>query len=366
MALAWAEVESKKAYQALPAEKKAAAAAQYFDSVVVPQISDPSKVEVARRQFGAHAGFDLSAGSGGTDDSSALSDFGNELAIGGATTMRGISSLVGADGAADYYKEIANNRQKELSPEQVAADHNDIFVKTEDGSDWNPLNYSLGETPARSLYGPLVQSLPGIAAGMGAGGIAAKGLGTVGNMVGTRAATSIAAKGGDVAAQAAMKSRLGTEGAIGFGAGEAAVGAGSSMNAVHDKVMSLKPEVIGQSPEFQKLVANGATPAEAQLSIAETAANQAAWTVGGVTMLLGAPMGRWFAVTFGEAVVPTSKLAAMFTGAVGEGAQELGQGTAEQSLQNLSTQQHADPSQTIGEGVINNALSGAAAGGVMG
>lgn len=50
MAKAWKEVESSPDYMALPSERKALAKQQYFDSVVVPQLT-PENTTLARQQF---------------------------------------------------------------------------------------------------------------------------------------------------------------------------------------------------------------------------------------------------------------------------------------------------------------------------
>jgi len=370
MALAWDEVTNNPEYKSLPPEDQALTANQYFDQVVAPQAGE--HIEAARSQFSNYSGFQI--GEAANQDSSFLGDTANEAMMGVTSTLSGISSLVGADAARDYYAEKTNKLRSGLSPEQQAADKEQITTKINDGSDWNPFNYDWEMPSFRKVTGIVAQALPGTAAGMGVGGVAAKGIGMAGNMIGQRAAMVAAAKGGDVAAKAALRGRIGYESAAGFAAGEGSIGAGMSGVQVHDAVMNLKPEVIGESPEYKKLIGSGLSPYDAQSKIADIAQNQAEWTAGTTTALLGGIAGKFFGSLFARGGKATadefadhiSRKMNATKGAGVEALQETGQSLAEQGAQNIAIKDHADPTQSTGEGVFENAAGGALAGGIMG
>jgi len=304
-----------------------------------------------------------------------IGDMATKAEMGVTSTMQGLSSLVGAEGAADFYRSATNNLKKELSPAQSKSDKEEIAHKVGEGSSFNPFNYDWQAPSARKVSGMLAQSLFGTAAGMGIGGVATKGLAVLGNAVG-RGAAAAAVKGGTPLAKQAVKHKGAITGAVGFGIGEGVVGAGMSGSSVFDAVIAMKQEVISQSPEYQSLIDSGIKPHAAQLEIAKKARNQAEWNAGTMTALLGAPMGAVFAGWFGRKAVSSSTLGKalegatrkgnIILGAAGEGTQEFTQGIAEQVAQNKAIKEFANPNQDIGEGVFENAISGALAGGVMG
>lgn len=176
-----------------------------------------------------------------------------------------------------------------------------------------------------------------------------------------KGASAAAAK--EAARQEAM--RVGAETMAKAGAaGEGTVGYGQQYNQAYDESGQIDPAKIEQSPEYQRLIReDGYTPAMArQLLIAKTAreSGTAAGVVDAATNLVGEGiLGRL--IGEGGKVLPRAA-----KGAATEAATETVQSAGEQLAQNEAVQRNLDPTQSLGQGVLEQAMQGTVVGGVTG
>ncbi|MDX8400307.1 MAG: hypothetical protein R8K20_08685, partial [Gallionellaceae bacterium] len=281
------------------------------------------------------------------------SDIGNEIAIGGLSLGRSLTDPLGADKASNFIRGLTEGRVAALSPEQQAADQNDLIVDKKGGF----FGLGLGDSPGRTVLGAVAQSVPSIGAGIASGGLATAAIrGTIA-AAGRKKLIETGAK------EALRKSDIAT-GAAGFAIGEGLVGGASNRLSVKDKVLAMTPEQLAQSPEYNNNLKR-MTPDQARAALASKAATQTFWTTGATTALFGDLAGRTFGRLFGAAKVPSSRMSNVLSGAKAEGLQELAQGGAETPLSNIALQR-ADPTQDTFEGTLNNAVTGALAGGALG
>ena len=176
-----------------------------------------------------------------------------------------------------------------------------------------------------------------------------------------KGASAAAAK--EAARQEAM--RVGAETMAKAGAaGEGTVGYGQQYNQAYDESGQIDPAKIEQSPEYQRLIReDGYTPAMArQLLIAKTAreSGTAAGVVDAATNLVGEGiLGRL--IGEGGKVLPRAA-----KGAATEAATETVQSAGEQLAQNEATQRNLDPTQSLSQGVLEQAMQGTVVGHVTG
>jgi len=313
-----------------------------------------------------------------------MSDAGNLLKRGYAGTAQGINwlasktpglkdipnNIIDWQGNVDYWKEAAANAGQALSPEQQAADKkqfiNDDYSMGDAWGDW------------RSYAGGAIESIPGTIAGMAVGGPITKGLAALGGAVLPKLGIGLATEAATGAAASKALPRL-TEkaverltmgsGAVGYGFGEGLIAAGSDGAAARDLVLANRQLVEQSSPLFKQLTAQGYSPEESLLRIADTVAQQVATRSGLTVGVLGAPMGavfgKWFHGAGGERI-GKSALGAMGIGAGGEALQEFPQSGFEQFYQNQAMQDYVDPNQPLMAGVWDASAKGAIAGGLMG
>ncbi|MGB4967299.1 MAG: LPD38 domain-containing protein [Candidatus Saccharimonadales bacterium] len=286
-----------------------------------------------------------------------LSDIGNLLKSGYADTARGLNWLAGkvpglnqvidAESGQQYWGDVANQTHHNLSQAQQDASKKTFL--NDDGS--------LGDAWAdpRAYLGTVVESVPGTVMGMGMGGPITSGL----QRIGLAALPRLGTVG-------AERLAMGT-GAIGYGTGEGLTAAGSDAVNARDVVLQRSHEDLQQnSPQYRDLLAS-MTPDQARAKLAEEVANQVGLEAGLTVAATGAPMGAAFGKLFhGGGKLGTSRLGSVGIGAAGEMSQEFVQSGAERFLQNKAVKENVDPTQDLWQGVPNEAVSGALAGGIMG
>ncbi|MCP5115335.1 MAG: hypothetical protein GY953_31285, partial [bacterium] len=328
-------------------------------------------------------------------DSTTLFDYGKSIMSGGAGVVSGIGWLMkqlgdedwGEEGdyttrfgkaiqdmgtnAVDYWNESLSDAAKtELAKE---------FVTKDENGEWQ-----WGDASAATvgLFG--AQSLLGTAAGMGAGAGITKTLQMFGNPIARGAlvstmqagratgATKAAIKAGEAAAKK-LKMVDRVLGAAGFGAGEGTIGGIMTGVNVEEQVRNLPLEKLMQSPRFQEIYDSGDQLLSheqrveyARDTLAKESSSVAGFQAGTTTALLGAPMGAFFAPLFSRAGIKAiNRGAATAIGAGGEAAQEFAQSGVEQLLTNKALIEAGDK-RDLWDDVLNAAVGGAAAGGLMG
>lgn len=314
--------------------------------------------------------------------------------VGWLLRQAGVEDLGGS--VYDYWDDEVEAWDAGMSEAAKEQFSKDIISKNEMGEwEWGSL---------QTVAGAITRSIPGLVLGFGAGGAGAKGLQIAhgltktlqvfGNPIGRKALQEAVAKGasaapaaaaGDVAAQAAMKAAAAASkklkfidraiGVAGFGAGEGLVGGvGAGVN-VYESVLKLPPEKLASNDRYQQ-VFNSTDEAMPYLerhqyaaeTVAREASSLAGFQSGLTTAVLGAPMGAFLGSLIGKkalgAMAQTTPRAAL-KGAVGEAAQEFAQGGAETLIANRQRQRAGDDVELFDD-VLNQALGGAVAGGVLG
>ena len=160
----------------------------------------------------------------------------------------GVARLAGD--AKAYFQESAEAKRKGYSADMKLAQEKEFITYDKEKG------YGLGTawSDPRAVLGSVAESLPGMAAGMGAGAVVAKGLMGLG------------------------LSR-GLAWGIGSAAGEGGVSGGQNSMGAYDAVMAMPEESLRRSPEYVELLRSLRDPAEAR----ETLAHDVALLVGGQT-----------------------------------------------------------------------------------
>jgi len=298
-------------------------------------------------------GFVADGGAPQEQPGATLADYGRSAMAGGAQVGRGagwglrqlgeaidLEGIAGAGrGLEDVSQRAVESWQEGMTP-AARAEMGKQFVRETPEGDYELGDAGLATTGLMAAGSALPTML-----GMGIGGVAVKGLGAASGAMGAGAHPVI-------------------EGAIGYGLGEAAVSAPTAGAEVYARVMDLDVGALEQHPEYAALKEQYGD--KTQEAIADAASLQAAGQSGLSTFALSAPMGAMLGKILRGVPTATTRARAVASGAAGEAGQEFAQSGAEQALSNLAVQQRADPSQRLGEGVLEAAVGGAAAGGLMG
>lgn len=234
----------------------------------------------------------------------------------------------------------------------------------------------LGDRWGQALAMGAAQSAPSMVAAAVPGGLAAAGLRGVAGMAASRGiggalaplAAGAAAPVGGWATNFAGNLAARVPAALGFGAAAGAV-AGASNAAQWKSDIEQKPLAeLRNMPGFAALEAQIGEQAARQQIAEQGAADIMARTTlstGGIGALTGGgALGSAF-----QRVTTGAKggiLGAIGRDAAKEAAQEIPQSGGERAIQNVATRDYLDPSQSITQGVLADALSGGAIGGVMG
>lgn len=300
---------------------------------------------------------DLAPVSAAISEDPTWQDYGRMVASGGAQIGQGIGWLMEKAGldTGTSLKELSAETarawmedsfssvgldQKGLSPQARKALQTDFTGEGALGDKWNKAKL----TAASSLLGTM--------AGMGLGGALTKGL-----------TVAMRLEAGTTAARTAA--------AAGYGLGEAGVAAPSAGATTQQAVEQMTLEQLKAEPAFQ--AAYEAFPnlpederiAKAKSVIADAAAGKAAALTLLSTFVLSAP----FSGTLGKlvGVLPgKGRAAGAVRGAAEEATQEFLQSGAEQLAQNYAIKEEAYSKQALGQDVLEQAVGGAMAGGLMG
>ena len=294
--------------------------------------------------------YDLSDIDWGTTDKpeeepSLLADLGRSYMAGSASIAEGAGyglEMLGADTFGGWLRERARESreswQSGYSDEFKAAQQKEFVTQDAEG------DYSFGDawTDPRAIGGALVQSVPGTMLGMGLGGALAKGFSIV-PQIGPKLA-----------------------GVLGYGTGEAAVASLSAGANTYEEVLRMPREVLEQSPEYQAALAGTGDESSARELIARAAGDDATSLTALTTFLLSSPAGAVLGKFTAGLPLATTRARSVALGFGAEGAQEFLQSGAEQLSQNIAIRDNADPTRDAEQGVLNQAVGGMFAGGLMG
>lgn len=306
-----------------------------------------------------------------TEEDPTWADYGRMLMSGGVSLGAGLGwglEKLGPEGGmlegtGKNLREAANNKIQEymsgLSPQAQQAMQTE-FLTRDNGELWTPNKFNRVKLQA-------IQSLLGTAAGMGVGALFTKGLAAAGM---SKAATGAGAAATQVPTKLA--------GAIGYGAGEAAVAAPSAGAGAEDKIRSMSHEALmDNSMEYRALYDN-ADPELSEEQKQEYAKELVAKAVGGdaaamtafTTFIMSAPAGAYFSrLMQGKPLAEGGGyLANVARGAGTETAQEFGQSGTERLSENLAVRYAGGfgENQALMEGVLEEATGGALSGTMMG
>lgn len=275
------------------------------------------------------------------------------------------------------FQSLQQDIQSSMSPQMQASLQKNWIDRDAEG------NLTWGDADVATLLGQTAQSLPGVAAGIGAGGGAAQVLraGTKGLF--RRAGLERLARAGNTAAEARLKKIDAILDAAGYGLGETSVAAPLAEQQVRDQVNALDMATLRHSPRFMEIydAAQELGPEERFLYARETLANELGSATGlkvAATTFAAGPIagpvaGRARQLLTGrvaEAAAHATRGRAANAGvsALEEMGQEFVQSGAEGALQALALREagvrgdQADPVLQA----ANQAVGGAAAGGLIG
>jgi hypothetical protein len=296
--------------------------------------------------------------------------------VGGLVSGIGyLGEMVGADQVGGAIRGIGDTTQKywqdAMTPAGQRAAQSQVFeddpISTAPrlGDRWGQ---ALGMGAAQSAPSMLAAAIPGgiAAAGLrGAAGLAAsRGIGGALAPLAAGTAAPVGGWGANFAGNVAARAPA----ALGFGAAEGAV-AGASNAAQWKSDIEQKPLAeLRNMPGFAALEAQIGEQAARQQIAEQGAADIMARTTlstGGIGALTG---GGALGSAFQRVTTGTKGgiLGAIGRDAAKEAGQEIPQSGGERAIQNVATRDYLDPSQSITQGVLADALSGGAIGGVMG
>lgn len=268
-------------------------------------------------------------------------------------------------GAMELGESVQDYWSEGLSEEQKAASQKKFFEQDANG------DYSFGDawSDPRAVLGGVAESIPGTALGMGLGAVATRGLVALGGRAAIAGGFGAGGLGTALEKGFSLIPVLGPKmaAALGYGAGETAVAAGSIGKGAEDRVRQLPDEVLDEHTEFQLALArNEGDREKARDEVARAAGGDAAALGSLLTFGFSAPAGAIMANMLSGVAMRATRGRAVGTAVGGEAGQEFFQSGGEQFAQNRAIRENADPNQSLDEDVLNQAVTGAAAGGVMG
>lgn len=275
------------------------------------------------------------------------------------------------------FQALQQDIQGSMSPQMQASLQKNWIDRDAEG------NLTWGDADVATLLGQTAQSLPGVAAGIGAGGGAAQVLraGTKGLF--RRAGLERLARAGNTAAESRLKKIDAILDAAGYGLGETSVAAPLAEQQVRDQVNALDMATLRHSPRFMEIydAAQELGPEERFRYARETLANELGSSTGlkvaATTLAAGPIAGPVVGRARRLISAPSAEVAAQATRgrlsnagvtALEEIGQETVQSGAEGALQALALREagvrgdQADPYLQA----ANQAVGGAAAGGLIG
>lgn len=296
------------------------------------------------------------------DEDPTWGDYGRMVMAGGAQVGAGIGWLASkmgmGEGLLHTGQDAAEWWMEGLSDQAKAALQVE-FTKRDRGELWTDSKWNKAKLSA-------MQSLLGTMAGMGVGGLFTKGLGATGLPGMTRTVTMASGGAVQVPSRAA--------GMIGYGAGEAAIAAPSVGAEVEHEILGMShAALMDNSIEYRALYdgLEKLDPAERERQAKETLAAAAAGDATALaflsTFVLSAPFGTLMGkMTQGLPLTQGGgRLMGGVRGATGEAGQEFLQSGAEAFATNVGVRQ-ADETRPLTENMLEHAVGGALAGGIMG
>lgn len=285
------------------------------------------------------------------------SDYGKMVMSGGVQIGAGVGWLFNnfewGESLQAGAMDLSQSFMDDLSPQARRAMQTE-FTSRDEGQLWTNNKWSKAKLIA-------AQSLLGTAAGMGAGSILTRGLAAAGM---TKVVQTAAG---------AVQVPTRTAGAIGYGLGEAGVAAPGSAAGVEEEIMAMSHTDLIDNADYRAvyLALENADPAErarrAKEILAKAAAGDTFYRNMVSTFILSAPLGalvggyaRRYPILGG-----TTRPKAVGIGALGEATQEFLQSGAEKRGENIAMQRAGFDRPTY-EGVLEEAVGGAMAGGLMG
>ncbi len=302
-------------------------------------------------------------------------DYAKGFASGANKLVSGVGFLAEAAGANETGKAIrefgdrgAKYWNDKMSKGGKAAAQSQVFVDddNEDSITGIKLSDDWGKAllmgASQSLPSMFAAAIPGVAATRGIQALAKLGLAggagaTIPLLAGTAAPVGVAS---NIIARAPS--------AIGFGTAEG-VTAGA-MNAAEFKtsIESMTDQELNKSPVYRALKEEH-DPETARSMLAEQASLDLFGKTALSTGVIGALTGGGALAQSYQKVTAGAKsglLGTVIKGAGAEALQEAPQSGGEKFIENLTTQNFLDPTQSLSEGVATAAASGAAVGGLMG
>lgn len=180
----------------------------------------------------------------------------------------------------------------------------------------------------------------------------------------TRAEQTALANGLTAAEAQAAGTQAAIQMATRFGAAsEGSIGYAQQALQTQDQIEQMPADKLEKSPTYRKLIDQGYAPEAARLYIAAHAGEQAGIGAGAVDAATNAVGGQFLGRLIGEG---GKFLPRIGKGFLTEGATEFVQSGGEQLAQNAAVQAHADPSQELGDGVLESMMQGLFVGGLTG
>ncbi|WP_020409797.1 JAB domain-containing protein [Hahella ganghwensis] len=313
-----------------------------FDELI-NQYSQPQSTMSPWSDVGSVPRYDAKSEDPKAEDGLTWGDHGRSIMMGGASVAEGVGWLAKQAGFEDSGQFVQDLGRRAV---EYWADGLSDYAKQEVAKQFihedESGSYSLGDASWDTVKLSLGQSALGTAAGMGLGGLFAKGFQLVPKL------TPVVA------------------GALGYGVGEATVAAGSSGANVESRVDALTHDQLMEQPEYNAAFQYFGDEDQARGLIKDAAGEKASALTFLSTLLLSAPFGAVTGKLTQGLPLSSTRLGSIGAGAAGEGGQEFLQSGAESLAQNYALLTHADPNQKLSEDVLNSAVGGMAAGGIMG
>ena len=262
--------------------------------------------------------------------------------------MRDQSAAMALSRYAREKTDASNQDMKNISPGAKAAYGGLKYATTDAGN-------SAFLSPVK-LAGDAIRSLPTTAA------LAATAYLTRGASI--KAETQAIASGASAEAARTIGIKAASETAAKAGAiSEGSIGYAQQALQTQNQIENMPQAKLAASPAYQSLITQGYTPQAARIYLAAHAGEQSGAGAGVVDAVTNAVGGQFLGKIIGEggALVPR-----IGKGFLNEGVVEGIQSPGEQLAQNIAIQQNADPSQSLTDGLAENALQGLAVGGLTG
>jgi hypothetical protein len=252
---------------------------------------------------------------------------------------------IGTDVSEFYRSRLSPAMQESMHKRFISDQPGEVF-----GSAWSD---------PHAIAGNVVQSLPITLPGMGAAGAA-------GSVAGRAAARQALSRGATQAAvrQAARKAG-GRAAMVAGGLSEGGISGGLVGADVESEVLRAPQEALDTSPYYQQLLSQGHPPQEARALTAKAAGESAALPAGALTGVLGSYFNRYI----GDLMAggrQAGRLASAGHGAAAEAATEFAQSGQESYHTQQAARDFAGGSEVNWRDILNEAVAGSVAGGVMG